>query len=66
MHLFLKHDVGDYLVEPDSPGNPSQCDSGIISSVTVSDLDTISDFLQKQDKMLVYDILVVNPQKPKK
>jgi len=62
----VKRDVGDYLVEPDSPGTPSQCDSGIISSATVSDLDTISDFLQKQDKMPVYDMLVVNPQKPKK
>jgi hypothetical protein len=62
----VKHEVGDYLVEPDSPGTPSQCDSGIISSATVSDLDTISDFLEKQDKMPVYDMLVVNPQKPKK
>ncbi len=60
----VKRDVGDYLVEPDSPGNPSQCDTGIISSATVVDLDTISDFLQKQDKMPVYDMLVVNPQKP--
>ena len=60
----VKRDVGDYLVEPDSPGIPSQCDNGIISSATVVDLDTITDFLQKQDKMPVYDMLVVNPQKP--
>ena len=55
---------GDYLVQPDTPGTPSQCDTGIISSATVLDLDTITDFLQKQDKMPVYDMLVVNPQKP--
>jgi hypothetical protein len=60
----VKRDVGDYLIEPDSPGTPSQCDTGIISSATVLDLDTVTDFLEKQDKMPVYDMLVVNPQKP--
>ena len=57
---------GDYVVAPDGPANPSQCDTGMVSAATVLDVATISDFLEQQDAMPVYDILVVNPQKPKK
>lgn len=60
----VKADVGDYVVAPDSPASPSQCETGVVSSATVDDVVQITDFLENQDKMPVYDILVVNPQKP--
>lgn len=62
----LKHDIGDYVVMPESPGHPSQCDSGIVSSATVFDVSAISDYLETQDNMPVYDILVVNTPNQKK
>jgi hypothetical protein len=65
----VKADQGDYVVMPDSPANPSQCDTGVVSSATVDNVVQITDFLENQDNMPVYDILVVNPQKqqqPKK
>jgi len=43
---------GDYVVT-------SQCPSGIISSATVDDLDSITDFLEAQG-MPVYDFEVLN------
>jgi len=47
-------DQGDYLVQ-------SGCPTGIISSATVLDLDTITDFLETQDNILpVPDFKVVN------
>jgi len=62
----LKQGLGDYVVAPDTPGHPSQCDSGIVSSATVLDVAAISDYLETQDNMPVYDILVVNTPKQKK
>ena len=62
----LQQDLGDYVVWPDSPGHPSQCEEGIVSSATVPDVEAISDFLEKQDNMPVFDILVVNAPKRKK
>jgi len=62
----LQHDLGDYVVAPDTPGHPSQCDEGIVSSATVLDVSSISDYLERQDNMPVYDILVVNTPKQKK
>jgi hypothetical protein len=45
---------GDYLVR-------GGCPTGIISSATVLDLDTITDFLERQDKISpVPDFKVVN------
>ena len=58
----VKQGQGDYLVSPEKPGVRSQCDFGIFSSATVVDLDQITDFLQTQDKMPVYNFEVVNLQ----
>ena len=62
----LQHDPGDYVAAPDTPGHPSQCDEGIVSSATVLDVSAISDYLERQENMPVYDILVVNPTKKRK
>jgi hypothetical protein len=58
----VKQGRGDYMVNPETPGVRSQCDFGIFSSATVLDLDQITDFLQTQDKMPVYNFTVVNLQ----
>jgi len=58
----IQQGLGDYLALPEKPGVSSQCATGIISSATVDDLDGITDFLQTQDKLRVFDFKVVNPQ----
>ena len=52
--------VGDFLYDA---AKPEQCDSGIMSSATVDDLDTITDYLQTQTQLQVHDFTVVNKQK---
>ncbi len=47
---------GDYLVAPGTDA----CTAGIVSSATVVDLDTITDFLEIQDKLVPSDFTVVN------
>ncbi|MGB8771061.1 MAG: hypothetical protein WCC92_15690 [Candidatus Korobacteraceae bacterium] len=49
-------DQGDYLVAPGTDA----CTAGIVSSATVVDLDTITDFLEIQDKLVPSDFTVVN------
>ena len=56
----LMQDAGDFMYQPDKP---DQCSSGIVSSATVDDLDTITDYLQTQDQMPVSNFTVVNQQK---
>ena len=57
---LLMQGQGDFVYAPDKP---AQCDSGIISSATVEDVATITDWLETQDKIPVYDFTVVNKQK---
>ncbi len=56
----LMQGQGDFLYDA---AKPEQCDSGIMSSATLDDLDGVTDWLQTQDQMPVFDFTVVNKQK---
>ena len=47
---------GDYMVVPGTDA----CTTGFVSSATVVDVDTITDFLETEDKLVPPDFTVVN------